>query len=75
MNTKLYLLWHTYENEPGAEESKLIGIYSSEERAKDAIERLRTKPGFRDYPEGFEIYEDELDMTDWREGFAKPWDA
>ena len=75
MKTPLYLLWHTYEEESGAEESKLIGVYSSEERAKEALEKVRIQPGFRDYPDGFEIYEDELDMTDWREGFSKPWDA
>ena len=74
MKTPLYLLWHTYEKESGVEESKLIGVYSSEARAKEALEQVRVQPGFRDHPEGFEIYEDELDMTDWREGFSKPWD-
>ncbi len=75
MKTPLYLLWHTYEKKPGDEDTKLIGVYSSEERAKEALEKVRVKPGFRDYPDGFEIYEDELNMTDWREGFAEPWDA
>ncbi len=75
MKTPLYLLWHTYEQESGAEEIKLIGVYSSEARAKEALEKIREQPGFRDYPDGFEIYEGELDMTDWRGGFAKPWDA
>ncbi len=75
MKTPLYLLWHTYEKESGCEDIKLIGIYSSEERAKEALEKVRVQPGFRDYPDGFEIYEDELNMTDWREGFAEPLDT
>jgi hypothetical protein len=32
----------------------LVGVYRSEEEAKDAIERLRDKPGFEKYPDKFE---------------------
>jgi hypothetical protein len=32
-----------------------IGVYSSLERAEQAIARLRQRPGFRDYPDGFRI--------------------
>lgn len=69
--TTLYVLWHVYELDPlEEEESKLIGVYSSEEKARDAIARLRVQPGFRDYPNGFEIRPRALD-DDWKEGFAR----
>lgn len=75
METPLYVLWHTYENESGNEDIKLIGIYSSEDRAKEALEKVRMQPGFRDHPDGFEIADAALDMTGWRDGFVDPWDT
>lgn len=44
---KVYLLEHTIVYPDGREDTKNIGIYSAEERAKEAIERLRRKPGFK----------------------------
>jgi hypothetical protein len=34
---------------------------------------LRDKPGFRDYPDGFEILEGPIDETFWLEGFLSLW--
>ena len=34
-----------------------------------AISRLKDKPGFRNYPDGFEIHAVTLGMTGWQEGF------
>jgi hypothetical protein len=31
---------------------------------------LNSKPGFVDFPAGFEIYEVTLGLTGWREGFV-----
>ena len=75
MRTSVYLLLHSYEEESGAENEKLIGVYSSEERAKEALEQVRRQPGFRDHLDGFEIDEYVLDRTGWREGFVDPWDT
>jgi hypothetical protein len=74
VKTSVYLLWHTHEEESSAEDVKLIGVYSSEERAKEALEQVRGQPGFRDYPDGFEIDENVLDITGWGGGFSKPLD-
>jgi hypothetical protein len=63
-------LFHEYESSPAVDQIKLIGIYSSEKKAKAALERVRDKPGFRDHPEGFEITKVLLDRDDWREGFG-----
>jgi len=70
MQPKIYLLWHTYADESGGEDHKLIGVYSSEVRAKEALEQVRSQPGFRDHPDGFGIYESSLDWTSWQGGFS-----
>ena len=67
--TKVYLLWHVHTDDDDVDDEKLIGVYSTEEKAKDAIERLKEKPGFRDYPDGFEICDDVVDRDSWTEGF------
>ncbi len=74
MQPKVYALWHSYEKEPGDEDIKLIGVYSSEEQAKEGLEQVRFQPGFRDYPEGFEIDAMLLNRTGWSGGFASPDD-
>ena len=43
---KVFLLDHVRKIELGEEDIKLIGVYSSEELAKQAIARLFTLPGF-----------------------------
>ncbi len=48
---------------------RLVGLYSSEAAAQGAMIRLRGKPGFRDWPEGFAIVACRLDDDLWPEGF------
>ena len=50
-------------------ETKLLGIYSSQEKAETAIERYRRLEGFRDYPDDFYIDRYEVDEDNWSEGF------
>lgn len=71
----LYILWHSYQPNPEVDhdEEKFIGIYSTEEKAKAATEQLRTQPGFRDYPDAFEIHPQQVDATSWDEGFVRVW--
>ena len=70
MQPEIYLLWHTYAADSGDEDHKLIGVYSSEARAQEALEQVRSQPGFRDHPDGFGIYESRLDSTGWQGGFS-----
>ena len=51
------------------EDVKFIGAYSSEASARAAVERLRSQPGFRDYPDHFTIDPYEIDKGHWAEGF------
>jgi hypothetical protein len=67
--SKLYLLHHVREVDDDSDDVKLIGIYSSEQKALEALELVKAQPGFRDFPDGFEISEAELDHTEWSEGF------
>ena len=67
MSDTVHLLWFRRQ---GLDEADIfIGAYSSEEQAKAAIERLRTKEGFVDCPQGFEIYPCDLDRDSWVQGF------
>ena len=67
MTNIVHLLWFRRE---GLDEADIfIGAYSSEEQAKAAIERLRKKEGFVNFPQGFEIYPRELNRDSWVRGF------
>lgn len=70
---KVYLLQHSYEKDNGCDETKTLGIFSSEENAKDAIQNYINLPGFKDMPDEFYIDVYELDKQHWSEGFGIPW--
>ena len=71
--TDVFLLWHTHDlnDDFGThEETKLIGVFSSEKKASEAIEQLKCKEGFRDFPVScFEISRMKIDQTNWADGF------
>ena len=71
---KVYVLWHVHTLEDDYcehDDEKLIGIYSTKEKAETAIEGHKDLEGFRDCPsECFEIDEYEVDQTGWTEGFT-----
>ena len=70
----VFMLWHIYEQKDdfGAQdEEKLIGVFSSEANAQEAIKRLKDKEGFRDLPLScFEIHKTTVDQVGWEYGFA-----
>ncbi|WP_084508999.1 DUF7336 domain-containing protein [Nocardia pseudovaccinii] len=65
----VFLLEHVYQNDDREEERKRIGVYESEEDARNAILRLHDQPGFRDYPENFVVQPYEVDKSYWSEGY------
>ena len=68
--TSVWLAWHERERD-GCSEYKLIGVFSTRERAEAAIEARRGKPGFADNPDGFEIASYVVDRdTAWPDGFV-----
>ncbi len=65
---EVYTLQHCCEIN-GIDEIKFIGVYSSEQEAKNAIERLKIQPGFRDRPNDFDISKSILNRDGWSEGY------
>jgi len=60
------LLSHVSESD----DEKLIGVYRVQADAQAAIERLRNKPGFVTFPDGFHIDRYELNRDHWTEGYV-----
>ena len=65
----VYFVQHENIENDYIEEPRMIGIYSSETLAQEAIERAKKLSGFRDYPEGFQITKYILDLDQWTFGF------
>jgi homoserine kinase type II len=64
----MYILEHIRQlNE--IDEMKFIGVYSAFSDAKDAIQRMANKPGFKEYRDGFVIFKLNTDNDNWQEGF------
>jgi hypothetical protein len=70
----MFILQHSYEWEHQGEtieETKLIGIYSTREKAEQIIEKYKILPGFKKHPLNcFYIDELKLDEDHWKEGFG-----
>jgi len=65
----VYVLSHSTQA-PTTDEDRLIGVFSDHDTATNAIDLLRVKPGFRDWPQGFVLDEYKLGEDNWKEGFA-----
>jgi hypothetical protein len=68
----IYLLQHVHvlSIDPECEDIKIIGMYSTEEKALAAKERLSKQPGFTSAPDGFHIDKYEVDKDNWIEGYC-----
>lgn len=67
---KVFVLQHVHELTTDVEDVKFIGVYSTEQRARDAVARLAEAPGFCDTKDGFAIDEYDVDKDHWVEGFV-----
>lgn len=71
----VYLLRHIYnfldENNKVQIEDKILGVYSTVEKAEEAIERYSKLPGFCDYPKACFVIEQRSVNKDtaWNKGF------
>ncbi|MBY0502315.1 MAG: hypothetical protein K2X03_00295 [Bryobacteraceae bacterium] len=65
----VFLLWHTRGIDDDTD-AKLIGVYKTSDDAEAALTRVGSKPGFRDFPDCFEIHEYVLGRDGWTEGFV-----
>jgi hypothetical protein len=60
------LIW----DEEDGDDLKILGAYSTEQRAEERIERARWLPGFRDEPDCFHLDRYVLDEDRWTDGFV-----
>lgn len=65
------MLWFVQEREGEEDTELLIGVYETEQDASAAIERLRGRSGFVDFPQGFKAESYELNQDHWTEGFVR----
>jgi hypothetical protein len=68
---QLWIVWHEYETEEACEETKLIGVFCTRRAARNAVARLKDKPGFCDFPRGFSVSKVFLDRVEWQDGFVR----
>jgi len=68
---EVYVLHHVHEFEANNEEDvKLLGIFSSEEKAMKMVKKYKKMPGFKDHPEGFSVDKYIINKAEWTEGFV-----
>lgn len=66
---EMFCLIHSYDNEIGEPEDKILGYFISEEDANNAIGIYLDLPGFRDHSEGFIVDRIKFGHLFWIEGF------
>ena len=69
MEKTVFLLWHVHQVAGEEDDEKLVGVYSSEDQARAAIERVRQQPGLMDEPDHFHIDMYEINRDYWAEGY------
>jgi hypothetical protein len=67
---RVYILHHVHEFEDGHEDIKLIGIFSTKQKALNVLESYKTLPGFKQNIDGFSVNEYTIDRSGWNEGFV-----
>ncbi|MEV6816451.1 hypothetical protein [Micromonospora sp. NPDC051296] len=60
------LVW----DEEAGDDLKILGVYSSQQKADERVVAARRLPGFRDEPDCFLIDSYVLDEDRWTEGFV-----
>ncbi|MGE4545957.1 MAG: hypothetical protein AB7D06_17855 [Pedobacter sp.] len=67
----VFLLYHTHHLPDGEQDDKLLGVYSSREKAENKIAgKYRLLPGFSEQDGEFTINEYFIDKDNWEEGFV-----
>jgi homoserine kinase type II len=66
----VFLVWHDH-GPDDSDNAKLLGVFSSPERAQQRVDAALTEPGFADHPDGFVVSEYPVDKDEWTEGFVE----
>ena len=65
----VFLVWHSHDLDEEMD-YKLLGVFSTRDRADQRVARARVAEGFRDHPDNFVVDMYELDKDTWVEGFV-----
>jgi hypothetical protein len=55
-------------------DEKLIGVFSTLEKAQEALDNAAKLPGFRDFPDCLNVGRIDVDKDHWTDGFFTPND-
>jgi len=67
---QVFLLQHSYKISGYCDEIKYIGLFSSREKAKKAINKLKYQDGFKKYKNGFSIDRYIVDQVFWKKSIS-----
>lgn len=70
MQISIYIVHHVRAEAGHPDDVRMIGVYSSKDAAKNAVQRARMQPDFRRFPTGFKISKHALDKDLWAESAA-----
>ena len=70
-----YILAHEIDitEEPEKDDWVDLGVYSTQEKAEEALERYKKLTRFADYQDGFSISRYRINEDNWTSGYATVW--
>lgn len=70
MSKKIFFLDYVYEFEDGHDDIRLLGVFSSREKAKLALSKIKKNPELKKVAKYIVISDDVIDELGWMEGFV-----
>ena len=70
MSKKIFFLDYVYEFVDGHDDIRLLGVFSSREKAKLALSKIKKNLEFKKIAKYIVISDDVIDELGWKEGFV-----
>lgn len=68
---KVYFLYYVYEFEDGHDDVRLLGVFSSKEKASTALQNIKKNPDCKKIKNLFSILQIIIDRLGWTEGYVR----
>ena len=68
-NKRIYYLDYVYEFEDGHDDIRLLGVFSSRKKAKEALLKIKNDSSYDKIAKHLIISEDVMETLDWKEGY------
>ena len=68
---KIYFLYYVYEFEDGHDDIRLLGVFSSKEKANIALKNIKKNPNYKKIKNLFSIHQIIIDKLGWTEGYVR----